>query len=311
MLIEKIMRRVKHPVKYMCIFYAHHIPESIKRITPDKLYLKIQYFNLFGKKLNLRDPQNFNEKLQWLKLYNRQPQYTDMVDKTKVKQIVSKIIGEEHIIPTLGVYDRFDDIPFDELPENFVLKCTHDSGSICVCKDRESFDIEEARKKINSFLRENYFYSCREWPYKNVKPRIIVEPFYDSLGKPNSIEYKITCFNGHLGFSTICKGIAHDTYEARTNDHYDKDFNILPFYVYYKNSDNPIKEKPPELSLMEEYAEKISSGIPYLRVDFYCIDGQVYFGETTFYTWSGLCDFQPPEWNDKLGKMIELPKKRR
>lgn len=288
------------------------IVERMASIIPDAAYLKLVYRIRVGKKLNLKTPTSISEKLQWLKLYNRKAEYTKMVDKYEMKAIVAEKIGKEHVIPALGVWDSFDKIDFSELPEKFVLKCTHDSGSVIICTDRSKFDKKRARKKLESALKRNYFWGGREWPYKNVTPRIMAEPYIEGLGNPDSIEYKITCFDGKLGFSTICTGVAHSTLNVRKNDFYDKDFNMLPFWAFYKHSENPITEKPDVLDEIIDYAEIIAEGVPYLRVDFYVLDGNVYFGEATFFTWSGFLKFEPKDedWDKKLGELLKLPEKK-
>jgi hypothetical protein len=185
------------------------------------------------------------------------------------------------------------------------LKCTHDSGGFWICKDRSIFNQEEARQFFNKELHKNYYWNKREWVYKDIKPRIIAEPYIDSLGKPESFEYKLTCMNGVCKVFTICTGIAHSDFELRTNDHYDRDFNHLPWYAYYKNSKKPV-QIPPQAKEIIEYAEKLSEGIPQVRVDFYVINDKVYFGEMTFYTWAGIIEFTPPEWNDIMGSWLDL-----
>lgn len=282
--------------------------ERCASVIPDKIYLKIVYYIRLRKKLKLTPPVTLNEKLQWLKLYDREPRYTNMVDKYAVKKLVADLIGEDHVIPVLGVWEHFDEIDFDELPDQFVLKCTHDSGSVIICRDKKIFDVKKARKKMESALKRNYFWGGREWPYKNVPRRIIAEPFIPSLGNEDSKEYKITCFNGRFGFTTICTGKAHDKLSVRKNDHYDAEFKPLPFWSYYEHSGHPVVEKPVELDEIIEYAVKIAKGIPYLRVDFYVINDQIYFGEATFFTWGGFNKFVPEEWDEKLGNMLDLPK---
>ncbi len=286
------------------------IAERCASIIPDSIYLRIIYRIRMGKKLNLKNPVTFNEKLQWLKIHNRKSVYTDMVDKYAVKNIVADKIGKEYVIPTLGVWDRFEDINFDELPEKFVLKCTHDSGSVLICKDKSKINYKKEKKKFKSALKRNYYWSGREWPYKNVHRRIIAEPYLDFLGKQDSVEYKITCFNGKLAFSTICTGKAHSKLNERKNDFYDRDFNLLPFWSFYKHSENPIKEKPEILYKMEDFAELFAKDIPYLRVDFYADGDKIYFGELTFFTWGGFNKFEPKEWDKKLGDKLKIQLKK-
>ena len=280
-----------------------------KCILPDEIYIKNLYYQRTGKNLDLDNPKTLCEKLNWLKLNYRKPEYTSMVDKYLAKQYVDSIIGEGHTIPTLGVWDSFDQIDFSTLPNSFVLKCTHDSGSAKIIKDKSTINYDELRNHFKNCLSRNYYKKLREWPYKNVKRRIIAEPIIEYLGKRDSIEYKTTCFNGKVGFVTICTGIAHSTYEDRNNDHFDKEFNKLDWYVHYK----PAKEtpkKPEKWDEIIEFSEKLASGVPYLRVDTYVIDGKILFGEMTFYTWGGFMEFEPPEWDRKLGDMLILPKEK-
>ena len=283
---------------------------AAKSLLPDRYYLKRLYKKRLGKELNLKDPKNLTEKIQWLKLYDRRPEYTQMADKAEAKKLIAEKIGEEHIIPTLGVWDHFEDIDFSKLPSQFVLKCTHDTESIIVCTDQKTFDIEAARKKLNGCMRYKMYRKGREWVYKNIRPRIIAEPYIDSLGKKDSVEYKISCFNGKVGFITICKGIAHAGFEDRTNDHFDCRFKRLPFWTYYKPSKTP-PQKPEEWDELIKIGERLSENIPYVRVDCYIIDGRIYFGEMTFYTWDGFMKFEPEEYDRILGDMLTLPPKRR
>lgn len=277
----------------------------------DAAYLSMLYRRFFkGKrKLDLENPQTLTEKVQWLKLNDHRSFYPDMVDKYEVKKIVAERVGEEHVIPTLGIYDKFEDIDFDKLPDRFVLKCTHDSGGNYFCKDKATFNREEAKAFFERRLSSEPFWQSREWAYKNIKPRIIAEPFIEELGKLNSVEYKVSCFDGKVEFITVCRGIAHAAFEERKNDFYDREFNPLPFRTLYYDNSGVENEKPENLDEIVNFCEKISVGIPYVRVDFYVLDGKIYFGETTFYTWGGFIHFVPEEWDRKLGDLIKLPKK--
>ena len=273
----------------------------------DEAYLRKAYRVRMGKELNLDNPQTFCEKLQWLKLYDHNPRYTMLADKYEVKKIVADAVGEQYVLPAFGVWDSFDEIDFDTLPDQFILKCTHNSGGFMVCRDKNTFDKEEAKKLFDKLLKTSYFLAGREWVYKDIKPRIIAEPYIDTLGEIDSIEYKLTCFDGVAKNITICTGIAHSAYENRTNDNFDRELNHLPWYAYYKNA-AVTPEIPPQMDEIIEIAEKLSKDIPQVRVDFYVIDGQVYFGEMTFYTWSGFIEFTPPEWDDIMGSYIDLEK---
>ena len=274
---------------------------------PDERYLRLLYRFSLGEEPDFEHPKNFNEKLNWMKLHDHNPLYTRLVDKYAVKRFVSERIGAEHVIPLVGgPWERAEDIDLDALPARFVLKCTHDSGSIVVCRDKSSFDFEAARQKLNQCLGRNYYLPNREWAYKNVPPRIIAEAFIPTLGNPDSLEYKLTCFDGEVKIITVCRGIAHSSLDVRTNDHYDREGHHLPWYAFYKNAAVE-PGLPPQIGQIVEFAEKLSAGIPQVRCDFYLIDGQIYFGEFTFYTWSGFVEFTPPEWNDIMGSWIHLP----
>lgn len=280
--------------------------KKLLKLLPDYIFLQIKYRYKFNKKLDLKKPQTFNEKLQWLKLYDRNPEYTKMVDKYEAKKYVANIIGEEYIIPTLGVYDKFEDINFATLPNQFVIKCTHDSGGLIICKDKTKLNIKEARKKINKSLKRNYFYTGREWPYKNVKPRIIAEQYMVDESGTELKDYKFFCFNGEPKLLFVAK----DRPYATKFNYYDMDFKKLPFKQHYKNFNDYI-EKPKGFEKMIELSRKLSKDIPHVRVDFYDINGKVYFGELTFYHFSGFEKFEPNEWDKKLGDMLELPRERK
>ena len=277
---------------------------ELLKFLPDKMYLKLRYFYNFHKKLDIKNPKTFNEKINWLKLYDRKEQYTKMVDKYEVKKYVSNIIGEEYVIPTLGIYDRFDDINFEKLPNQFVIKCTHDSGGLVICKDKNNFNKENARKKIEKSLKRNYYYHAREWPYKNVKPRIIVEKYMEDSKTEELRDYKFFCFNGvpKMMFIATDRGIHKTKFNF-----YDLDFNLLPFKQHYPNDIRKI-DKPVNFEKMIELSKKLSVNIPLVRVDFYEVNGKIYFGELTFSHFSGMMPFEPEEWDEKLGKLIELPK---
>ena len=273
----------------------------------DEKYLKKEFKLRMGYNLDLQNPQTFNEKLQWLKLYDRNSEYTKMVDKYEVKKYVSNIIGKEYIIPTLGIYNNFNEIDFDKLPNQFVIKCTHDSGGIIICKDKNNLDIKKAKKKINTFLNRKYFYIHREWPYKNVKPRIIIEKYMEDN---NSImrDYKFFCFNGEPKLMYLSEGL--ENHETARMSFYDMDFNLIDCKRKdYKQLDYTPK-KPKTFEKMKEFASTLSRDIPHLRVDWYEINGKLYFGELTFYTCSGFIPFETEEWNYKMGEMLELPEKK-
>lgn len=302
-MFKKLKNFISDPAKR--ILYLSQL--GFYRHMDDRKYLEKLYRATFGKELNLENPQTFNEKLQWLKLYDRKPIYTTMVDKYAAKEYVADKIGEEYIIPTLGVWDKFDDIDFDALPDEFVLKCTHDSGGLAICKDKKTFNIEAARKKINRCLKRNYYYTFREWPYKDVKPRIIAEKYMVDESGYELKDYKIFCFDGQPKIMFIATDRANPEEETKF-DFFDMEFNHLPFQNGHPNAKKSIMQ-PKGFEKMKELAAKLSAGIPQVRVDFYDIDGKVYFGELTFSHWSGFVPFDPEEWDYKLGSWIDLPQK--
>lgn len=273
----------------------------------DETYLRIAYRIRMGKKLNLNLPTTFNEKLQWLKLYDRKPEYTQMVDKYEAKKYVGKIIGEQHIIPTFGVWNTFDEIEFGKLPDQFVLKCTHNSGGVVICRDKNKFDIGTARKKINTWLKYNYFWGHREWPYKNVKPRVIAEKYMEDETTHDLRDYKFFTFNGVAKVMYV----ATERWgkEETKFDFFDMNFRHLDLINGHPNASLP-PSKPANFEEMKQLAEELSRYIPtpHLRVDFYEVNGKVYFGELTFFHLSGLMPSAPEKWDKILGSWIKLPK---
>ena len=294
-IIKNICDVIKYP-PYLLVVLAKS--KLIK--LDDKKYLEIKYRALTKNKLDLNNPKTFNEKLQWLKLYNRKDIYTKMVDKYEAKEIIKDKIGDGYVVPTYGIYNSFDEINFKELPHKYIMKCTHDSGGLVICKN--DININKARKKIEKSLKNNYYLSGREWPYKNVKPRIIVEELLENRNGDELIEYDFFCFNGEPQIIAICHG---DRNPNRFNDFYDIDFNKLEFKCSYETSKNLFK-KPKQFEKMVEIAKKLSNKIPFLRVDLYLCDEKIYVGEMTFFHWGGFGKFVPEKWNYELGKLIKL-----
>lgn len=275
------------------------------RLYSDEKFLKKLYRLRTGKELNLDNPQTFCEKLQWLKLYNRKPEYTTMVDKYAVKEYVANIIGDEYIIPTIGVWDRVEDIDWEALPNQFVLKCTHDSGGLVICKDKSTLDIKKAIGKLKKSMKRDYFYDNREWPYKNVKHRIIAEQYMEVEGQEDLTDYKFFCFNGEPKYCQVIR----DRNTKETIDFYDMEWNHMPFVglnPIVKNGETPVAE-PICIENMICLCKKLSRNIPFSRIDLYVINGKEYFGEITFYPKSGMGVFSPNEWDYILGDLIKLP----
>lgn len=277
------------------------------KLFSDKQFLKIAFRHHMGTELNLDQPKTFSEKLQWLKLYDHNPEYTQMVDKYEAKKYVAGIIGDEYIIPTLAVYDSTSEINLDALPDKFVLKCTHDSGSVAICKDKKTFKKDEAFAMLEKGLKKNFFWENREWPYKNVKPRIIAEAYLEDIETLELRDYKFFCFDGEVKALFIAEDRQGD--EETKFDFFDADFRHLDIRNGHPNADVP-PAKPHSFEKMKEMAEKLSQGIPHLRVDFYEANGKIYFGELTFSHWSGFTPFEPEEWDLKFGQWLKLPSKK-
>ncbi len=276
------------------------------RWMDDKTYIQLLYQCRFHKKPDLNEPKTYNEKLQWLKLYDRRSEYTDLVDKYQVKKIVGPIIGEEHIIPTLGVWDSYDEIPFDELPDRFVLKCTHDSGGVVFIRDSHSFSREKVKKFLEKHLKSNYYWVGREWPYKNIKPRILAEEYLEDWeGSADLSDYKVHCFGGVPRLVQLLNGRFSDG-ETR-NDFYTGNWERLALRrIGYGNALSPAN-RPDELPELLSLAKKLSNGIPYVRTDFYISKHKIYFGEMTFFPSSGFTPFVPETYDDLFGDWIILP----
>lgn len=279
------------------------IKKQFEFILNDEEYLSRYFEYRIGYRPNLNNPQSFNEKLQWMKLYDYKPMYTQLVDKYMAKQYVKERIGNKYLTPTLGIWDNFDDIHFDELPEKFVLKCTHDSGSMIVCKKKEEFNMEEARTIINYKLQVNYFLIGRERPYKDVERKIIAESFLENKNGEGIIDYKFLCANGKVKYVFTCSD--RNTKKGLHVNFYKTDWTPLPFERHYHKRESEIK-KPDQLGEMIGLAEKLAMGLKFVRVDFYLVDEKIYFSEFTFYPGGGMEEFTPEEWDYELGKMIEL-----
>ena len=273
-------------------------------LIPDRMFLKYQYHFVFGEKLDLKHPKKFNEKLQWLKLYDRNPLYTTLVDKYAVKKWVADRIGNEYVIPTLAVYDNAEQIDLKELPDRFVLKCTHDSGSVIICKDKQSFNLDETKRILDAKLKTDFFLKYREWPYKNVKPRIIAEEYKeDSSGELR--DYKVYAFDGKCDYLMFC----FDRSKGDTKFFYfDKKWNLKKNLSCdgLKYGDSIQITKPQNLDLIFQIAESLSVGIPFVRIDFYEVEGQLYFGEFTFFPTGGIDDTRTEELNEYLNGHLEI-----
>lgn len=299
--MESLSSYLRHPSKLIAGFLRHH-----GSFLSDELFLKIQYRLRIGKKLDLNNPTSFNEKLQWLKLYDRKPEYSIMVDKYLAKKFVADKIGEEYIIPTLGVWDSADEIDFNNLPNQFVLKCNHNSGGLVICKDKTKLNIAKAKSVLSEAMKQDYYYTGREWPYTNVRRKIIAEVYMEDVATKELRDYKFFCFDGVVKALFIASDRQNPNEETKF-DFYDSDFNHLECRNGHPNA-TVSPQCPQSFETMKKLASNLSIGIPHLRVDFYEIDGKVYFGEMTFYHNSGFVPFEPEEWDLKFGSWINLPK---
>lgn len=297
-------------------------------IIPDSLFVKLKFRKAFGRWPNLKSPKSFNEKLTWLKLNDHNPLYTQMVDKYEAKKYVASLIGEEYIIPTYGVWDKAEDIDFDSLPDKFVLKATHDSGRVIICRDKSKLDRDWARAEMKKSLRRNFYAVTREWPYKNVKRRIIAEKLleipdggeladiqvdklfilirnskFQDRNSRDINDYKFFCFNGHVKFMKV----DIDRSSNHCANYYDRNFRLLDFWESDFPRSNKSLTRPQTFETMVKFAELIAQNKAFIRVDFYEINGHPYFGEATFYPASGTGRFSPSEADNKIGQLLKLP----
>ena len=285
---------------------------GIGRLIPDKLWIQMKYYQWFHKLPNLKNPQTFNEKLNWLKLHDRRVEYTTMVDKYEAKQYIADRVGLKYVIPNVGgPWDRFDEIDFDKLPEQFVLKTTHDCGGVVICKDKQNFDKKHAKAFLEGHLKRNYYYTSREWPYKNVKPRIFAEAYMKDMDSFSGVEqltdYKFFCFNGEVKALFVATERANENVETKF-DFFDSEYNHLDFIQGHPNA-LKTPPKPTAFAEMKAVAMNLSKGIPQVRVDFYQVGARIYVGELTLYHFSGTVPFQPEEWDYIFGEWIDLPTK--
>lgn len=328
---QSLLRLTKLPRKYLSFLMECGLLNNMD----DEKYLKIMWLIRMGYPLDLNNPRTFNEKLQWLKLHDHNPQYTIMADKYEAKKFIAERVGEEYVVPNYGVWDSFDAIDFDALPDQFVLKTTHDNDSQVIVKNKLTFNREAAKKRLESHLKRNHYYNTREWAYKNIKPQIIAEKLLENSDNSELLDYKVSCFNGEPQFTYIQARTCNDPNKLLTNNdnkgcfkfsqiklefklrrylndieiitYYDNNYNIIPC----SNSDGPSLAKPDPKPItfdkMLELSRILSKDIPHVRVDFYEVDGKLYVGELTFYTSAGFAEFTPDEYNYKFGDMITLP----
>ena len=275
---------------------------GLYRNMPDDEYLKRMFRARCNRPLNLANPFTYNEKIQWLKLYDRRNIYTTMVDKCSAKDYVANIIGDEYIIPSLGVWESFESIDFDSLPNQFVLKCTHDSGGIVIVKEKSQMDIKAVRKKLKSHLKRNYYWFGREWPYKNVQPRILAEEYLVDESGEELKDYKIFNFHGKPKVIQV----DYNRFTDHKRNLYTTEWKFIDLSIKYPNDKDHHIKKPVCLEKMLELASELSRGYPHIRTDFYCIGEKVLFGELTLYHGSGYELFSSSKWENMFGAWINL-----
>lgn len=295
---EIISRTIKSP--RMILYYI--VSRYLNDLFDDETYLRTVFRLYTGEKLDLNNPQTFNQKLQWLKLYGHRPEYVTMADKFAVKRYVADLIGEEYVVPCLGVWDNAEEIDFDSLPDQFVLKCTHNSGNgRCICKDKSKIDFDVVRKRIAKGLKEDYYKPGRDKQYRDIPKKIIADQFLDDGTGSELRDYKWWCFDGEPMYMYYTNKGEH-IYE----NFFDMDYNPVPIDHGFARL-VPEMEKPKEFELMRELAAKLSKGVPFVRIDFFDVNHRVYFAEYTFFDWGGFRKFEG-DWDYELGKLIRLPK---
>lgn len=297
---DKLYRAIKNP-KYVYYYIKTH--GQFRNIS-DEEYIKLFFKYLMGTELNLHNPQTYNEKLQWLKLYDRNPRYTQLVDKYEVREFVKNTIGDEYLIPLYGVYDSYEEIDFNELPKQFVLKPTHTSGNYFICKNKDKINHNKLKTEIDNWINREYFWEHREWPYKNVVPRIICEKLLVQEDNAELRDYRFFCFHGEPKFVTVDFSIT-DKDKTRRNL-YSTEWELLNKEISYPKENRFKVNKPKNFNKMIELSKKLSKDIPHVRVDFYNISGKIYFGEMTFYHQSGYGDIRPEEFNIQMGNWLNL-----
>lgn len=296
--MSKLVRAIQNPK-----FAIQWLFTQCSRWLPNKFYLSVLYRMRIGEKMNWKNPTTYNEKCQWMKLYHQRDLYTRLADKYAVKEYVSQLIGEEYVVPTYGCYDKFADIEFDKLPNTFVLKATHDSSGAVVCTDKSTFHMEEMRRKYNRLLKRNWYWHCCEWPYKNIKPRLLIDAYLNDDTGATLRDYKFMCFNGEpkVMYCTVKDKYIYENF-------YDMNFQPMAISHGYDRH-QPEFEKPAAFEKMKELARILSAGIPFVRVDFFYVQGKIYFGEYTFYDWGGMKPFVDKKWDKLLGDWLQLPTK--
>lgn len=294
--IQSLLHDRRHLLGAICV--------RLGFLFPDEAYLRIMFFLRLRKPLDLKNPVTYNEKLQWLKLYYHCPEFTTMADKVAVKQYVTERIGSEFVAPLLGVWNHVEEIDWDKLPNQFVLKTNHDSGNygVVICRDKTRFNVRKAKKRLRTSLHRNTFLLGREWPYKNIPRKVFAEQYLEDASSSEMLDYKFLCFDGKVKLMFI----ASERQSGVKMDYYDEHFNHLELTQSHPKA-STAPSRPQHFELMKEMAEKLSEGIPHVRVDFFEVNGRVYFSEFTFFSYGGWSAFHPEEYDYLLGEYLTLP----
>lgn len=280
----------------------NHFALSLLRLIPDELYLRILYRALTGKRLHLKNPHTFNEKLQWLKIHDRKPVYTQMVDKVGVRDIIAEKVGADYLVPILGVWDSVDQIDFDALPSQFVMKCTHDSGDLVICKDKQSLDVDAVKAKMKRGLSTDLFVKAREWPYKDVRPRVYSEVYLADENEDQLTDYKVFCFDAVPRLIQV----DYDRFTDHKRQFYTPEWELTDISFHFPSDTSKQLEKPAVLREMLDIAACLSKDIPFLRVDFYIVAGKLYVGENTFFPGAGFGKWWPDGTDEWLGNFLNI-----
>lgn len=282
-----------------------NIQKTIAYHLPDKMFLKKQFKEKMGYNLNLKNPKTFNEKINWLKIYNRKPMYTILADKYAVRDYITEKIGKEYLIPLIGVWNSVDEIDFASLPNQFVLKCNHDSESVVICKDKNSFDVNSTKDKLSKCLKRDSYKPGREWSYKNIKRKIIAEKYMEDFSTKELRDYKFYCFDGYVHALLVATDRQSSDNELHF-DYFDNNYNHLNLVNHWHPNAPIAPEKPKNYDTMIKLAQILSKGIPHVRIDFYEANNKVYFGEFTFYDNGGYLQIHPDNWELEWGNLIKL-----
>jgi len=275
----------------------------IRRVVPASFFASLEYRLEMGKKLNLKNPHTLSEKVQWLKLNDRNPIYVRLMDKYEVRQYIKSEVGEQYLVPLIGLYDTVDEIPFEALPNQYVIKCTHDSGSVIFKNAANLISTQDIKTHLAKALQTNYYYQHREWGYKDIRPRVICEHLIHTRDGNQPRDYKYFCFDGEPRFLVVVT----DRATGAMMNFYDLEWNVLPVTQHYPPI-NYVLDRPGKFSAMIDIARKLAQGFRHMRVDMYLdAEENIFVGELTFYHFAGIVKFEPEEYDEYFGRFFHLP----